>query len=235
MSTLSLKLLALVTMLIDHIGAVFFPQHLFLRYIGRLSFPIYAFLISEGFVHSKNRGKYFLRLFAFGLISEIPYDFLLYGGIFAGESQNIMFELALGVAVLFCAEKIIKEKQYLFFIPAAALVLLSELLRFSYGIYGIMLILTAYITREKGSRIQALYSAGTTIIFNSMVDFSLPFVFGPLEILSTNSIQSLAIFAAVPIMLYNGERGRYRLKWFFYVIYPAHLLLLILVRYIIKI
>lgn len=235
MSALSLKVLALVTMLIDHVGAVFFPQHIFLRYIGRLSFPIYAFLIAEGFVHSKNRWKYFLRLFVFGIISEMPYDFLFYGGIFSTKSQNIMFELALGVLVLFCAEMVSKKHKYLFVVPAAGLILLSEVLGLSYGIYGMLLILTAYIVREKGTKIQALYSAGTTIIFNGMVDFSLPFIFGPLEILSTNSIQSMAVFAAFPIMLYNGQKGKMSLKWFFYIIYPAHLVLFILVRYIIKI
>ena len=235
MSALSLKILALVTMLIDHVGAVFFPQYIFLRYIGRISFPIYAFLIAEGFVHSKNRGKYFLRLFSFGLISEIPYDLLFYGSICSVKSQNIMFELSLGVLMLFCIEKVTKKGKHIFVIPALALILLSEVLGFSYGIYGMVLMLTAYIVREKGVKIQALYSAGTTIIFNGMVDFSLPFIFVPLEILSTNSIQSLAIFAALPIMLYNGGKGKAGLKWFFYIVYPAHLLLFILVRYIIKI
>lgn len=235
MSALSLKILALVTMIIDHVGAVFFPQYIFLRYIGRLSFPIYAFLVSEGFVHSHDRLKYFLRLFAFGLISEIPYDFLLYGGIFSTRSQNIMFELALGVVMLSCVEKVTQKGKYLFIIPSLAVILISELLGLSYGIYGMVLILTAYIVREKGVKIQALYSAGTTIIFKGMVDFSLPFIFGPLEVLSTNSTQCLAIMAALPIMMYNGQKGKKSFKWFFYIIYPAHLVLFILVRYIIKI
>ena len=234
MSAFTLKLLALVTMMIDHIGAVFFPQYIWLRYIGRLSFPIYAFLIAEGFVHTRSRLKYFLRLLIFGIISELPYNYLFYGNIFHPESQNIMFELALGIPVLFCAEKI-RDKKYLFILPCAALVLMSEYFGFSYGVYGIFLMLMAYISRSKGAGLQGLYSAGTTIIFNGTVDMSIPFIGGRLNILDFNSVQCLAVLAAVPIMLYNGKKGKYSLKWFFYVIYPAHILLLILVKCIIKI
>lgn len=235
MSAFSLKILALVTMVIDHIGAVFFPQYTFIRVIGRLSFPIYAFLIAEGFRHTRSRTKYFLRLFVFGILSELPYDLLFYGELFHPESQNIMFELALGVPLLCCVEKIRQSKKHLFVLPAAALVLLSEVLGLSYGIYGIFLMLTAYISENKGRKIQALYSAGTTIIFNSLARVYIPFMGDTLRILSLNSTQSLAVFAALPIMFYNGEKGRSGLKWFFYCIYPAHLTLLILVKCIIKI
>lgn len=234
MSAFALKILALVTMLIDHVGAVFFPQHIFLRYIGRLSFPIFAFLLAEGFVHTKSRMKYFLRLVLFGVISELPYNYLFYGSILHPESQNIMFELAMGIPVLYCAEKI-KEKKYLFIFPCVLLILMAEFLGLSYGVYGIILMLTAYVARGKGAGLQGLYSAGTTIIFNGTVDLSIPFIGGRLSILDFNSIQSLAALAAIPIMAYNGKRGKLSLKWFFYIIYPAHLILLILVKCIIKI
>ena len=72
MTGTALKIIALVTMIIDHIGAIFFPELTFIRYIGRISFPLYAFLISEGVAHTSSKQNYALRLIGFALLSEIP-------------------------------------------------------------------------------------------------------------------------------------------------------------------
>ena len=69
-----LKWIAVITMLIDHVGVVFFPEYSIIRWIGRISFPLFAFLICEGYRHTSNIWKYFLRLGIFAIISEIPYD-----------------------------------------------------------------------------------------------------------------------------------------------------------------
>ena len=74
MSAFTLKLIALVTMIIDHVGAIFFPQFIWLRYIGRLSMPIYAFLLVQGYMHTRNFNRYALRMGIFALLSEVPYD-----------------------------------------------------------------------------------------------------------------------------------------------------------------
>lgn len=79
MSAFTLKLIALVTMIIDHVGAIFFPQFIWLRYIGRLSMPIYAFLLVQGYMHTRNFNRYALRMGIFALLSEVPYDLLFQG------------------------------------------------------------------------------------------------------------------------------------------------------------
>ena len=92
-----LKLIAVVTMFIDHIGSIIFPHIMFLRIIGRISFPIFAFLIVNGYRHTHNLKKYLLRLAAFAIISEIPYNLIWSGDIAYPNSQNVFVTLFLGV------------------------------------------------------------------------------------------------------------------------------------------
>lgn len=108
-----LKWIAVITMLIDHIGLVFFPEYEILRLIGRISFPIFAFLLCEGYKHTSNIWKYFFRLGIFAIISEIPYNICLYNQVFYPYSQNIFFELLLGLLVLYLIDKeyVIKGKK----------------------------------------------------------------------------------------------------------------------------
>ena len=91
-----LKIIALLSMLVDHIGCVLFPKVTAFRIIGRLAFPIFAFLIAEGMVHTSNWKKYFLRLFIFAIISEIPFDFITSGKMIDWSHQNVLFTLLLG-------------------------------------------------------------------------------------------------------------------------------------------
>lgn len=91
MSAFTLKLIALVTMIIDHVGAIFFPQFIWLRYIGRLSMPIYAFLLVQGYMHTRNFNRYALRMGIFALLSEVPYDLLFQGTWLEFQRQNILF------------------------------------------------------------------------------------------------------------------------------------------------
>ena len=95
----TLKWIAIVSMLIDHMGAILFPQYIEMRIVGRLAFPIYCFLLAEGAVHTSNIRRYEIRLLAFACLSDIPFDLAFFGGVTL-EHQNVFFTLLLGVLVI---------------------------------------------------------------------------------------------------------------------------------------
>lgn len=216
LNSMHLKLIALITMIIDHTGAIFFSGQDLYRIIGRLAFPIYCFLLVEGFFHTKSREKYAARLFIFALISELPFDYAFFGGL-NGSHQNIFFTLFLGLSGIWISENF-RHKNPLVsiagFVGAAAL---ASLLNTDYTILGILYILIFYFARSMPHGLKELYillAIGTATSFLS------------------GSIQMYAIFAVIPIMLYNGKPGlRSRLvQYGFYAAYPVHLMILYLIQ-----
>lgn len=190
-------------MALDHTGAVLFPQEIWLRCAGRLAFPIFCFLIVEGFVHTHDVYRYMARLGVFALISEIPYDLAFRGVCLEFAYQNVFFTLLIGIAMmkLLSVTRLWPEK-------AAILILamwLAVVLRTDYNFRGILLIFMLYVFREQKFLVAA---AG-----------------GLWNFLYTGTIQRYGVFSAVPMLLYNGKPGR-RMKYFFYIFYPAHLLIL---------
>ena len=130
MSSFVLKIIAIITMFIDHLGYAIFGKFSYFNYIGRLSFPIFAFQISEGYIHTKNLKKYFLRLFLFALVSQIP--FMLFHSIISSDfSLNIFFTLFLGLLSIY----IYDECKYKF-LGIIASVLLALIAQFSHCDYG---------------------------------------------------------------------------------------------------
>ncbi|PKM56293.1 MAG: hypothetical protein CVV00_00540 [Firmicutes bacterium HGW-Firmicutes-5] len=209
MSNSSLKIIACLTMLIDHIGAILYPDMSLLRMIGRLSFPIFAFLVAEGFHHTHNIKKYGIRLGIFALISEIPYDLAFRGNLIDFYRQNIFFTLFLGLVCLWLYQRY-RTHQYMVGMIAIFLTgALSVLLRTDYSIYGIAMIFLFYFFRDR--RILACGSA-------SVINFTMG-----------NAIQGLAILAMPFILAYNGKKGM-NLKYLFYGFYPVHLILLYIIH-----
>lgn len=218
MSAFTLKVIALVTMIIDHVGAVFFPQFIWLRYIGRLSMPIYAFLLVQGYQHTKSFTRYALRLALFAVISEVPYDLLFRGTWLEFSNQNIMFTLLSALITMKLLDASAKSRNIFMFIGAICAAALPYLLRFDYGVYGVAVVLCFFLFR-KYRGIDAIAFSGLTYA-KYMND--------------SNYIQLYAIAASIPILLYNGKKGALSLKYFFYIAYPAHLLLLFAVRYLVN-
>lgn len=212
----ALKLLACVSMLIDHVGLVFFPRLLWLRYIGRLAFPIYCFLLSEGTHYTKNPGKYALRLGLGALLAELPYDLLFYGKLTFAH-QSVMVTLLLGFAMLFCMKK---AKHY----PVKLLLILpfyvlANRLHTDYSGRGILLIALFFLTRE-------LSWGLIPQLLGLVVLFARPDSAGALP------WTAWAVLAVIPIALYHG-RKRTASKWVqtgFYLFYPVHLAVLFLLR-----
>jgi len=217
MSSFVLKIIAVITMLIDHSGYVIFNDFSFMNYIGRLSFPIFAFLITEGYEHTSNLKKYLLRLLLFAIISQIPF-MLLFTGDF---TLNILFTLALGLLAITVYNKF-KNKLigFLFIIFSAVL---AQLLHFDYGWFGIAIIFIFYIF--KNNKINMNFFFYITVFLNYFYYFAY-----------TARIEYLLIFIScalslIPINLYNGKKGK-NIKYFLYAFYPLHLIALYLIKLI---
>ena len=226
----ALKWIAALTMFIDHCTAVLveagwiagfravsYNEYLVLRGIGRLAFPIYCFLLAEGLLHTRNVKKYLLRMGLFALISELPFDLALHRTFFTPKYQNVFFTLFFGLLALSLWQWLTQKKgfraawwrQALGLLLIAALAWLAELCRTDYGWQGVTVISLMYLLRE------------------------LPVLrdLGMLAVLFTSSTLELAAFPDVVLFrLYNGQRGRQR-KYFFYLFYPAHLLILAGIRW----
>ena len=212
-----LKLIACITMLLDHIGLVFFPGS-FLRIIGRLSFPIYCYLLSEGVCHTRNRCRYGCRLLICTVLAEIPFDLVCYGAWNWGK-QSVMVTLFLGY--LFCvgANQIPDfSGRVLLLMP---FIWLGELLRGDYGGWGIMIIGMFFLTRNlPQSRLLQMVCLGAVSLVMSKSKVSVGDFVIPLQV--------FAVAAMVPICLHDG-RKRVSTKWIqwgFYLFYPVHLLAL---------
>ena len=160
MSTFYLKLIAIITMLIDHTTVVLIPVdselHLIGRIIGRLAFPIFAFLLVEGFYHTKNIKKYLIRLGIFALVSEIPFDLAFYNNFFDFKYQNIFFTLFLGLCTVWLLSLVeVKFKNKLVYINilnaliTIAFSFIAAVLRTDYGFMGILIIVAFYSVEVK--------------------------------------------------------------------------------------
>lgn len=207
MTGFQLKLLAMLAMTADHIGAVFFPEIPLLRWIGRLAMPVLCFFIGEGLRHTRSPRRYLLRLTGFALLSELPFDLAFYGGI-EWRHQNVYFTLALGLLALWAIQSRGMEGWLLALTAALA----AELLGCDYGMYGVLLILL--LDRFHRARSEQLAAAALL----NLAFFGL-------------QTQTLSLIALPLLWLYNGKRGRDDRR-LFYLYYPAHLCVLGILRFV---
>ncbi len=186
-------------MIIDHVGLFFFPNVILFRVIGRLAFPLFAWLIANGAYHTKNINAYLKRLFVFALISQVPY-FFANRQINPDFSQlNIFFTLFLGLLTIKVAKQ--KASKWVRIILILAIALLGEIVNSSYGAPGILAILFFYIYFKDFAKMVA--AQATLLLFSSW------------PLLSLASLGSLLI-----IKSYNNKEGP-KAKHLFYIFYPA--------------
>lgn len=209
----SLKIIAVLSMVIDHCayyllehGTVLYEA---MRCVGRIAFPVFAFLIAEGFSHTRNKRSYFVQLLGFAFFSEIPW-FLLNG---ADGTHNVMFTLALGVVALTLLDRCCEHK-VLSFMAVCLVAVLAYYMGTDYDWRGILMIAIFYITQPQAGNLQ-----------DRMIQilFILPLMihYGTIG----------AIFASVVILSYNRNRGFITgkaWKYAFYAFYPVHLILICL-------
>lgn len=222
MTSFTLRLLALALMLVDHAGMALLPTVPILRGIGRAAFPLYCFLLTQGFIHTRSRTRYTLRLCVFALVSEIPYDLFLFARPFSVLEQNVLFTLALSLVTLCAVERYASKEPLTAMVCTLALCLTAMLTRVSYAWLGIMLCLCFYAFSQSPVKLSAgmLALYGMYMVSLALSGTALWFVLSHL----------FAAAALVPILLYNGERGPRRLQWAFYLSYPVSLLLLTAAR-----
>jgi len=210
MNVLIIKIIALTSMIIDHYGAIFQSGTDIYRIIGRIAFPIYCFLLVEGYYHTKDVKKYAKRLFVFALISEVPFDLAFYNKI-GFVHQNIFFTLLIGLAAIYFIDN--KDGKYNFnkYYVMAAAGILSIILLVDYDIIGIIYILTFYLTRN--------YPKPKMIYFTALVMFCANFM--------SSALQQFSLLSLPIIYFYNGELGPKNkfLQILFYVAYPIHLII----------
>lgn len=215
MTSAALQWIAFFTMIVDHMGYVFFPGVPALRAVGRISFPIFAFLLSEGFAHTANLKKYALRLFAFAVVSEIPYQLMINHRIVGFRLSNILFSLLLCLGALWCVRK---GRGWLAGVPVLAV--LAQAGGFSYGAYAVALAVCFYLTRDCQPEEVSLPKRALGMLCLAVCTILYC-------IYHHSTFQIWAIFAAVPLLFYNGQRGRRAPRYLLYILYPAHLALFV--------
>ena len=207
-------------MFIDHAGLALFPSVGIFRCIGRLAFPLYCFLVAQGFRHTRDIRAYARRLLLLACISEIPFDLLIFGSPSSAMEQNVVFSLLLGLLAL-CAARALSARPLPCALSILALMLLAMVTQVSFG----WLLCLAYGYAGGDKKRQALFTVLLTLLYSASLLFS-----GVARGWVTISL--CAALSAVPILLYNGRPGPHgkALTFFFYAAYPLHLCALLIVR-----
>lgn len=230
-----LRTIAVLLMLSDHIWATAMSFGDWMTYIGRMAFPIFAFQIAEGFVHTKSFKNYALRLLGFAIVTEIPFNFFYSSRFFNPYHQNVLFTLLLGLLAIKVIDGIKKDKSgknIALSVLYLLLILLASVIGFvDYGHLGMLTVVMFYLMRD--FPFAWLGQLVGMILLN--ITFFEGLVF-PVEILGKTfeiPSQGFAVFALIPIWLYGGRKGKSSkaLQYGFYAFYPVHMIVLYLIKY----
>lgn len=210
-----LKIVSLITMLCDHLAVVLVsakndPQlYNILRMIGRISFPVICFMITEGFRYTSNRKKYLQRMFIFAVISEIPFDLVISNSFIDINNQNVIWTLLIGLLVLMGIEKYsgrINEQMICIFAGSAV----AFIMKVDYSFYGILIIAVFYMCRENHYKM---------------------FIIIMILLVLQGRKEAFGILSIPFIMAYDSDKEEKKLlKYFFYIFYPLHLTVLYMVK-----
>ena len=235
LSAAALHILAMAFMLMDHLWATLLPAQEWLTCVGRIAFPIFAFMAVEGYFHTHNLKKYLLRMLIFAVISEVPFD-LMYGGTwFYPVHQNVIWTLLMGLVGIHLMEIVRKKKSTFVYILVSAIVvivggLLGTLSMVDYYGIGVLTVFIFYFFRGRKwwcllGQMLALYWVNVELLGGLMYPIRL---FGmEFELCQ----QGLALLALLPIWLYRGRQGYHSkpFQYFCYAFYPVHMLVIVLV------
>lgn len=244
MTSFALKIIALISMFCDHFGNAYLKHFSFFNLIGRIAFPIFAFQISEGYIHTKNLKKYFLRLGIFALVSQIPFSLFVYKFLNASPlSLNVFFTLLFGLLSICLFDYVMKffkrcnktkdEKnitltkncfhldKIIGLIIVFLIAYIAQLLNTDYGAWGVILVFAFYIFKDKK---MSKFITFTSLVIIKYLPSLIQSNFHYIYILMTLATLLPILF----IDLYNGKQGK-KIKYMLYWFYPIHLLLLYLI------
>lgn len=235
-----LKVIAMVTMVIDHTGAVLFPGEALWRMVGRVAFPVYMWLLIVGFLHTSNVEKYICRMFLFSLLSEIPFDLALEGTLCTFQYQNVFWTLTLCLCMLRCLKRILDRTEGMAkwkrILSAAVLIAASmaacEWLHFDYGCTAPVLAAAFYfyVRCQKPSLPVGFCLFCLSYLADPVLNGYAKSGVAALQIaLAYASSEVYGILAVPLIARYNGVRRWKRGKMLFYLFYPVHLLILYMI------
>lgn len=208
----ALKLIAAFFMMVDHVGLLFFPEVSLFRILGRLSFPIFAYLIAEGCRYTRSRSRYFLSIFSLAVGCQAVYAFF-------GDWQylSVLFTFSLSILTIYAMDRFKADRsaknEVMLTITIAGVFLLNNLFIIDYGFWGCMLPVCAAIFQDTSwdQKTAHLVLFGIGLVMLS---------------LSTGGIQWWCLLTLPLLLCYSGQRGKGNLKYFFYLFYPLHLALL---------
>ena len=210
-----LKLIAAFTMLLDHAGILLFPRVQLLRILGRLAYPVFAFMIAEGCRYTKHKLRYFLMVFGLGTACQLVYYFV------SGDTYlNILLTFSLSILLIYILQAVYKEQDWLrqfwrsvlFAVAFAAVYGLTRLMSIDYGFWGVMTpVLVSLAHIRKWPRWAEMLLLGAGLLFLAA---------------ELGGIQHYALLSVPLLMLYSGKRGKVNMKYFFYIFYPVHLAVL---------
>jgi len=205
-----LKIIAVISMFIDHMGFFLFPDTVIFRIAGRIAFPVFAFMISESCRYTRNRLRFFLTLFLYAVIIQTVL-FISTGSSF----MNIFFTLSVSALVIYSKpENYASSSELLRFILTLVFTyIVAEKFNLDYGFFGCVLPLFASFYEDNKLYRVAVFTLGLFLLS-----------------LSVGKIQYYCLLSVPLIYLYSGKRGKYNIKYFFYAFYPAHLILIYIAK-----
>ena len=221
MSSFALHIWAMLLMLCDHLQLTLLPDLPILRCVGRLAFPLFAFMAVEGYLHTRSLKKYLLRLLMLAVISEVPFDLLVSGSVFDPMHQNVIWTIILGLCCIRAFENISAgRKMMLSAVVIIASLAAAIIARVDYSSAGVLTLLAFYAFRGNTVRcrlMQLLSLAFINLVLLGGVELTFPY-------------QALAVLSLPIIWLYDGSQGPHNgfIKAANYLFYPAHMLMLAL-------
>ena len=222
MSSFALKLLAALFMLIDHTGDAIIGKYSFLNLIGRMAFPIFCFQLVQGYIHTKDKKKHLSKLLLFAIISQIPFS--LFQSTYTTEFHvNVLFTMFIGTLAIYYCEK--NKNKYLKIVIVIIASILNELIKADYGYFGVILISVIYyfeastnIKNKKIKQIIAIFLLCNLRYIPRMIAYP--------QHMDSYFLQGIfTSLSVIFICLYNHKEGP-KLKYFFYIFYPLHMLIL---------